>query len=206
MALRRPHPAATRLLAVACLVLLPVAGARAEVLNYDYVYLSREGAASGASGDGGNGAAGGFRSFGAHTHVFASLDDTAFYAGSNADWDYDLTTLRVGVGGHYPLGPRTMLAPSIAVFRSQGEVMVPAWAARRDLEATGAILELDIRHAVTRWLELVGGVRRTRFDGQAWNETAAGVMVHPTDRWAFGAIHHDRAGERSTELTVRYYY
>ena len=197
----RPARLAASLL-LASVVALP-APARAEVLDYDYVYLSREGSASGESG---NGAAGGFKTFGDHTHLFASFDDTGFYAGSHEDWDYDLRTLRLGIGGHYRLGERTMIAPSVAVFRSRGEVMAPGWMAPRDLDGTGSILEVDLRHAVTDWLELVGGARRTRFAGESWTELVGGVMFHANDTWALGALYHDREGERSTELTVRYYY
>ena len=88
----------------------------AEVLNYDYVYLSR----NGTEADG-TGTAGGFKSFGDHTHLFLSVDDTAFYAGRHEDWDYDLRTVRIGAGGHYLLGKRTMVAPSLSVFRSRGD-------------------------------------------------------------------------------------
>lgn len=202
-----PRPAAypARQLLCAALASFPLAVA-AEVLNYDYVYLSKEGAASGRQADDGNGTAGGFKSFGQHTHVFLSYDDTAFYAGNNADWNYDLKTWRIGAGGHYLIGKRTMIAPSFAVFRSRGEVMAPAWAAPRGLSGTGTILELDLRHAVTRWLELTAGARRTRFEDGAWTELVGGVLFHPNDTWAVGALHHDRDGEQSTELTLRYYY
>ena len=189
---------------ILALLLLP-ACAGAEVLNYDYVYLSKEGAASGQSG-GGNGTAGGFKSLGQHTHVFLSYDDTAFYAGSHENWDYDLKTWRVGAGGHYLIGTKTMIAPSFAIFRSRGEVKAPTWASSRGLSGNGTILELDVRHAVTHWLELVGGARRTRFQDESWSELVGGVLVHPNDRWALGVLYHDREDERSTELTLRYYY
>lgn len=186
-------------------VLLPGA-ARAEVLDYDYVYLSREGAASGQGGNDGNGTAGGFKSFGDHTHVFLSYDDTAFYAGNHEDWDYDLRTWRAGAGGHYLVGKRTMIAPALAVFRSRGEVMAPGWLSPRRLAGTGSILEVDLRHAVTDWLELTAGARRTRFEDASWTELVAGVLFHPNDSWAVGALYHDRDDARSTELTLRYYY
>ena len=201
----RPPTATIRLVLAGMVALVPAA-TRAEVLNYDYVYLSKEGAASGQQADNGNGTAGGFKSFAQHTHVFLSYDDTAFYAGSNADWDYDLKTWRVGAGGHYLIGKRTMIAPSFAVFRSRGEVMAPSWTAPRGLSGTGTILEVDLRHAVTRWLELTVGARRTRFEDGAWTELVGGVLFHPNDTWAVGALHHDRDGEQSTELTLRYYY
>ena len=195
----------SRTLLVVALAMLPAA-ARAEVLNYDYVYLSKEGAASGRDGNDGNGTAGGFKSFGEHTHVFLSYDDTAFYAGNNENWDYDLKTWRIGAGGHYLVGERTMIAPAFAVFRSRGEVLAPSWMAPRKLQGTGTILEVDLRHAVTHWLELVASARRTRFEDASWTELVGGVLFHPNDRWAVGALYHDRDDARSTEFTLRYYY
>ena len=201
----RPSSVLAALALAGAVALLPAA-ACAEVLDYDYVYLSREGAASGRNGNDGNGTAGGFKSFGEHTHVFLSYDDTAFYAGSNADWDYDLKTWRTGAGGHYLLGQRTMIAPAFAVFRSRGEVMAPGWASPRRLAGTGTILEVDLRHAFSDWLELVASARRTRFEGASWTERVGGVLFHPNNRWAVGALYHDRNDARSTELTLRYYY
>jgi len=182
-------------------LLLMTGPAAAEVLDYDYVYLSRNGTESD-----GNGTAGGFKSFGGHTHVFASYDDTAFYAGVDPNWDYDLETLRVGAGGHYLVGRRTMIAPSVSVFRSRGEVMSPSWDAPRRLESTGYIAQFDLRHAVTDWLELTAAARLTRFDGSSGTELVGGVIFHATDQWAFGALYRERDGRDSTELTVRYYY
>ncbi|MDG6347531.1 hypothetical protein QAA18_02045 [Luteimonas sp. 8-5] len=186
----------------AALALLLVSGAaNAEVLDYDYVYLSRNGTESD-----GNGSGGGFKSFGGHTHVFASYDDTAFYAGRHDDWDYDLQTLRVGAGGHYLIGERTMIAPSLSVFRSRGEAKAPSWDEPRELEGTGYIAQFDLRHAVTDWLEITAAARLTRFDGDSATEMVGGVMFHATDNWAFGALYHHRDGGDTTELTVRYYY
>jgi len=175
--------------------------APAEVLDYDYVYLSRNGTESD-----GNGTAGGFKSFGEHTHLFASVDDTAFYAGSHADWDYDLKTWRVGAGGHYRLGPNTMIAPALSVFHSEGEVLAPSWTAPRRLNGNGYIAEVDLRHALNQRVELVAAARRTQFDGERWNELVGGVMFHATPKWAFGALYHRREQRNSTEFTVRYYY
>ena len=173
----------------------------AEVLNYDYVYLSR----NGTEADG-TGTAGGFKSFGDHTHLFLSVDDTAFYAGRHEDWDYDLRTVRIGAGGHYLLGARTMIAPSLSVFRSRGDVRAPEWAASREMSGTGTIAQVELRHAVTDWLELVAAARRTQFAGDRWNERVGGVLLHANRHWAVGALYHDREGERTTEFTVRYYY
>lgn len=196
-----------RLLATATLPLLWLPGlARAEVLNYDYVYLSKNGTGSDGKAADGNGTAGGYKSFGQHTHVFLSYDDTAFYAGSNPNWDYNLKTVRIGAGGHYLIGKRTMIAPALSVFRSSGAVMAPGWAAPRRLSGTGYIAEFDLRHALNDHVELIVAARRSQFAGTRWNETIGGVMFHATDKWAFGALYHDRERQRSTEFTVRYYY
>lgn len=188
-----------KLLLLAALLLPGLA--RAEVLDYDYVYLSRNG-----TEQDGHGTGGGYKSFGEHTHVFLSVDDTAFYAGSHADWDYDLKTWRVGAGGHYMIGPRTMIAPALSVFHSQGDVQAPGWLAPQRLSANGYIAELDLRHAVNDRVELVAAVRRTQFDGDRWNELVGGVMFHATPKWAFGALYHRREDRNATEFTVRYYY
>ena len=175
--------------------------ATADVLNYDYVYLSKNGTESDGTGTGG-----GYKSFGEHTHLFLSYDDTAFYAGSHENWDYDLKTLRVGAGGHYLIGARTMIAPSVSVFHSRGEVLAPTWTAARKLSGTGYIAEFDLRHAVTNWLELTVAARRTQFADASWNELVGGVMFHANHNWAFGALYHERDDQHSTEFTVRYYY
>lgn len=192
-----------QLLLLAALLLPGLAPAQTQTatLNYDYVYLSR----NGTEADG-NGTAGGYRSFGEHTHVVVSVDDTAFYAGSHADWDYDLKTWRVGAGGHYMLGERTMIAPALSVFHSEGDVLAPSWTASRRLNANGTIAEVDLRHLATARVELVAGARRTQFDGDRWNELVGGVIFHATPRWAFGALHRRRESRGSTEFTVRYYY
>lgn len=194
------------LMLLLAMVLLPGV-ALAEVLNYDYVYLSKNGTESDApSGDGDGTAAGGFKSFGDHTHVFLSFDDTALYAGSNPKWDYDLNTWRLGVGGHYLIGKRTMIAPAFSVFRSSGEVMAPSWNAPRKLSGTGYIAQFDLRHAVTSWLELTAAARRTKFLDDTSTEFVGGVLWHVNDTWALGVLYNDREQKTSTEFTVRYYY
>lgn len=194
-----------RLLLMAMMLLPGVA--LAEVLNYDYVYLSKNGTESDPGSKGGDGVAGGgFKSFGKRTHVFLSYDDTALYAGSNPNWDYDLKTWRIGAGGHYLIGKRTMIAPSLSVFRSSGEVMAPNWTAPRKLEGTGHIVQVDLRHAVTNWLELTAAARRSKFLDGSSTEFVGGVMFHPNATWAVGVLYHDREQKRSTEFTVRRYY
>ena len=186
------------------LLLLPrlaAAQAQAQPLNYDYVYLSR----NGTEADG-HGTAGGYKSFGEHTHVVLSFDDTAFYAGSNPKWDYDLRTWRIGAGGHYLLGTRTMIAPAASVFHSEGEVLAPSWTGPRRLNGNGYIVEVDLRHAATSQLELVAAARRTQFQGERGNELVGGVIFHATPKWAVGALYHRREQRNATEFTARYYY
>lgn len=195
-----------RRLLLLAMALLPGV-ALAEVLNYDYVYLSKNGTESDVPFDDGDGtAAGGFKSFGKRTHVFLSFDDTALYAGTNPDWDYDLKTWRVGAGGHYLIGKRTMIAPALSVFRSSGEVMAPGFESPRSLSGTGYIAQFDLRHAVTDWLELTAAARRTKFLEDTSTEFVGGVLFHVNDNWAFGALYNRREQRTTTELTVRYYY
>lgn len=185
--------------------LLP-GSALGEVLNYDYLYLSRNGTETdGRSSSDGN-TIGAFKSFGDHTHVFASLDDGGLYGGANPNWDYDIRTLRVGVAGHYLVGKRTMVAPGLAFLRVDGEAMAPAWAAPRDASGSGHVVQLDVRHAVTDWLELTAAARYTKLLGHSSREFVGGVLFHLNDSVAFGALHHERDDATSTELTVRWYY
>jgi hypothetical protein len=192
-----------RLLLIAALLAPGLAMADAptydDVLNYDYVYLSRN------SGSDGHGAAGGYKSFG-HAHVFASVDDTAFYAGSHANWNYDLRTWRVGGGAHYLVGESTMIAPAFSAFHSAGHVQAPWWPAARGLSGDGYIAEVDLRHAMNLHVELVAAARRTQFKGDRWNEFVGGVMFHANADWAFGALYHRRDQRSSSEVTLRYYY
>lgn len=198
-------PIMRRLLLLAMALLPGVAPA--EVLNYDYVYLSVNGTENDPGSKGGDGAAGGgFKSFGKRTHVFLSYDNTAQYAGSNPTWDYNLKTWRIGAGGHYLIGKRTMIAPSLSVFRSNGEVMVPNSTSPQRLAGNGYIVQLDLRHALNAKLELTAAARRSKFvDGES-TEFVAGVLFHPSRKWAVGVLYHDRERKRSTEFTVRHYY
>lgn len=192
-------------LALPALAVLPLA-ARAEVLDYDYVYLSRTGTELDGQSRGEGNTVGGFKEWGDHTHVFASLDDSGVYAGADPDWDYDLTTLRVGIGGHYRLGERTMIAPAAVYLRVEGEAQAPGWTGPRDVAGTGHVLQLDVRHAVTDWLELTAAARHTRILGDTSTEFVGGVLFHPSDAFAFGALYHERDEASATELTVRWYY
>lgn len=177
----------------------------AEILNYDYVYLSRNGTESDQKSGGGT-AAGGYKSIREHLHVFGSYDDGALYAGSHPEWDYDLKTLRVGAGGHFFIGKRTVFAPSVSVFYSHGTVMDPSWSAPHRISGTGYIAQFELRHAVTRWLELTAAARRTKSVDGSSTEFIGGVMLHVHPNWAVGVLEHERDHKASTELTVRYYY
>ena len=188
------------------LSLLPGA-ALAEVLNYDYVYLSKNGTESDTPFEKGDGvAAGGFKSFRKHTHFFLSYDDNALYAGTNPNWDYDLKTWRIGAGGHYLIGKRTMIAPALSVFRSHGEAMAPGWDAPRQLRGTGYVAQVDLRHAFNDHLEATLAARRSQSQSQSSNEFVGGMLYHLNDTWAVGVLYHDRDPRPSTEFTVRYYY
>ena len=191
-------------LALAALLVPGAAGA--EVLNYDYVYLSRNGMESGERPAGEGNTMGGFKELGDHTHVFASIDDGGAYGTANPAWDYDVRTLRVGIGGHYRLGERTMIAPAVAVLRVEGDTMAPSWAAPREVSGTGHVVQLDVRHAVTDWLELTAAARHTKLLGDSSTELVGGVLFHFSDAFAFGALYHDRDASSSTEFTVRWYY
>lgn len=179
---------------------------QAEPLDYDYIYLSDHDADSGAVDDGE--AFGGFWTFAETLHVFGSYDDTGAYggAGENPAWDYDTRALRVGVGGHYRIGERTMIAPAIAVLRAEMDVMAPAWTAPREFSDTGYGLQLDLRHALTNRFELAAGARYTDVLDNDSSELVGGIVFHATDWLALGALYHDREGEGATEMTVRWYF
>lgn len=178
----------------------------AEPLNYDYIYLSNVDTES-DGGDGSEGEAfGGFWSFADTLHVFASYDDSGFYAGANPAWDYDLQALRAGLGGHYLLGERTMIAPAISVIRAEGDVMAPSWASPRELKDTGYGFQLDLRHALTDRFELTAGGRYTNLLDDSSTELVGGLLFHAADWIALGALYHDREEETATELTVRWYF
>ncbi len=175
--------------------------AQADALNYDYVYLSKVGNSSN-----GNGTGGGYKSFGENTHAFFSADDTAFYSGSHRDWNYDMKTWRVGIGGHYKIGKRTMIAPELAVFHSRGTVTSSEWPDGHAMSGNGYMVEVDLRHALTDRIELSAAARRTQYAGDSWNEFIGGVMFHATHHWAFGVLQHRTDQKSATEFTVRYYY
>ncbi|HEX6930337.1 MAG TPA: hypothetical protein VF267_13865 [Gammaproteobacteria bacterium] len=189
------------------LALLPGV-AYSEPLNYDYVYLS----ANDTETDGGNEDSGetfgGFWSFADTLHLFASYDDAGAYtgAGSNPAWRYETRTLRAGIGGHYLIGKRMMIAPSIAVLRADREISAPAWTAPLESTDTGYGAQLDLRYAVTNWFELTAGGRYSRVFDAGNEEFVGGLLFHPTDWLALGALYHEGEDRSSTELTVRWYY
>jgi len=185
--------------------LLPVA-ALAEPLDYDYIYLSDTDTETDSGAETSGDVFGGFWSFAKNLHVFASYDDAGFYAGSNPAWDYDVKALRAGVGGHYLVGERTMIAPAVSLIRAEGDVMAPAWDAPRNIGDTGYGVQLDLRHAVTNWLELTAGGRYADVLDDRTTELVGGVVFHPTTWLALGALYHDREDATGTELTVRWYF
>lgn len=190
---------------LACL--LPL-GADAEPLDYDYVYLNANETETAEGADDSGETAGGFWTFTDTLHLFGSYDDTAAYvgAGANPAWDYDTRTLRIGIGGHYAVGDRTMIAPSIAVLRARREISAPAWTSARENTDTGFGMQLDLRHAVTDWFEVTAGGRYSKIFNDSTSEIVGGMLFHPTDWVAVGALYHEREDAAGTELTVRWYY
>lgn len=189
------------------LVLLPFAVA-AEPLNYDYLYLSANDTETDDGSESEGETFGGFWSFADTLHLFASYDDAGAYAGSGANpgWDYDTRTLRAGIGGHWLIDERTMIAPAVAVLHARADVTAPAWTYAREYTDTGYGVQLDLRHALADWFELTAGGRYSEvFDGDA-TEFVGGVVFHPTDWLALGALYHDGDARTGTELTVRWYY
>lgn len=192
-----------RLLLLACLA--PLA-ALAEPLSYDYVYLSSNDSSNDDSAGGSGEAFGGFYEFAQTLHLFGSYDDSSAYigAGQNPNWDYDTKTLRFGIGGHYLLGERTMIAPSIAVLRSRRDITAPLWTVRD--EDTGYGAQIDLRHAFTNWFEVTAGARYSEVFEQDDTEFVAGIVFHPTNWLALGAVHHEGDERTATELTIKWYY
>lgn len=189
------------------LVLLsPAAPCGAEPLNYDYVYLSTNDTESDNGAENSGETLGGFWSFADTLHLFGSIDDAGAYTGlaQNPAWDYDTKTIRAGIGGHWLLGKQTMLAPSIAVLRSEVEVSAASFT--RKYTDTGYGAQLDVRHALTNWFELTAGARYTHLFDEGTTELVGGVLFHPTNWLALGALYHEREEAASTELTVRWYY
>ena len=195
------------LLYTLALALLP-ATAMSEPLNYDYVYLSANDTRTDSGNDDRGDTLGGFWSFADTLHLFGSLDDAGAYAGAgaNAAWKYETRTLRAGIGGHYLLGKRVMIAPSIAVLRAEQEISAPAWTTARERSDTGYGAQVDLRYAVTSAFELTVGGRYSRLFDDNSTEGVGGILYHATDWLALGALYHEGERSESTELTVRWYY
>lgn len=192
----------TCLLGLALLAPLPVA---AEPLNYDYVYLSSNNTEG--SADNGGETAGGFWEFAETLHLFGSYDEGGNYSntGSNPNWDYETRTMRAGVGAHYLLGTRFMLAPSVAVLRSRREIYIPN-SGQMEYSDTGYGMQLDLRYAVSNWLELTAGARSSRIFEDTRSDFVGGIIFHPTDWLAAGIVRHEGDDSAATEFTVRWYY
>lgn len=189
---------------ISCTLLLfcSCSSALAEPLNYDYVYLSK----SEVDQDGTNETAegetfGAFYSFRESLHGFASIDDAGSYAAVNGD----ARTLRVGVGGHFLVSERFMIAPAIAALYTRTKYY--DWQMNRQEDSdTGYVLQLDARwQFLDRW-ELIGGVHRSSVFNTDDTEIVAGLLWHPLDWLALGAIHKDKSEATGTELTARWYF
>lgn len=193
------------LLAIA--ILLP-AVALAEPLDYNYVYLSTNDAEDNDAGGADGETFGGFWEFAETLHLFGSYDDAGAYAGAgdNPSWEYETRTLRAGVGGHYLIGERTMIAPAVAVLYAEREVDAPGWNYPREYDDTGYGVQFDLRHAFTNWFEITAGARYSNVFDEDGTEFVGGLLFHPTNWLAVGALYHDGDNEASTEFTVRWYY
>lgn len=184
------------------LLALPAA---AEPLSYDYIYLSSSDAQGNDSQDRGGEAFGGFWEFAETLHLFGSWDDGAYTPpGNNPGWRYDTRSLRAGIGGHYLLGSRFMLAPSVAVIRAEREITAPGWT--REYTDTGYSMQLDARYAVSNWLELTAGSRSSRVFDASDTEFVGGIVFHPFDWLALGASYRESDAQHGTELVVKWYY
>lgn len=182
--------------------------ANAEPLNYDYVYYSATEIDndSGASDSGDT--LGAFLSFADTLHLFGSVDTAGAYSGgsTNSNYSYDTLTLRVGIGGHYLLTERLMIAPAIAVLRSRTEVSSPNWMYAREYEDTGYGAQVDLRYWFGNRWEVTGGARYSRVFDNSATELTAGPVFHINDWLALGALYHDGENRNSTELTLRWYF
>ncbi|MDX1442804.1 MAG: hypothetical protein R3270_03385 [Gammaproteobacteria bacterium] len=193
------------------LAAMPVA---AEPLNYDYIYLS-SGRIEPEQGESRNASAfGAFYSFANNFHGFIGVDDGGAYAAS-APADADIRNWRIGAGGHFLVSENVMLAPAAALLRGTVEYRaciplgpnLPAcsWT---DMEAsdTGYVVQLDARwNFAERW-EVIGGLHRSELFEESETEIVAGILWHPTDWLALGAMAKDRDTSSIAELTGRWYF
>lgn len=190
---------------IAVFALLPLA-ASAEPLDYDYLYLSSSETETDDGRETDGDVFGGFWSFTDTLHVFGSYDDAGAYAnsGENPAWEYETRTLRAGLGAHVLVGERTMIAPALSILRAKMEVTSPLWT--REHEDTGYGAQLDLRHAITHWLELTAGGRYTHVFDDGSTQLVGGVVFHATDWLALGALYHEGDERSGVELTARWYY
>lgn len=181
---------------------------QAEPLNYDYIYFSNADTETDAGKQDSGETAGGFWSFTDSMHLFGSYDTAGSYTGSgeNPNWNYDTRTVRAGVGAHYLIGTRVMLAPSLSVLRAEREINAPGWIAPREFSDTGFGLQLDLRLAMNDWLELTAGTSSTRVFDETDTQFVGGVLFHATNWLAVGALYHEHDDSHSMELTARFYY
>ena len=176
----------------------------AEPLNYDYIYLS-SGRIEPEDGESRNATAfGAFYSFADSFHGFVGVDDGGAYA-ATVPADADIRNWRIGAGGHFFIGKNLIIAPTAALIRGKAR-----WAYMpgmyREIEDDGYALQLDARWNFTGRWELVGGLHRSELFDESDTEIVGGILWHPTDWLALGAIAKDRETAGITELTGRWYF
>ena len=192
------------LLATLLLLACAATATQAEPLNYDYIYLS-SGRIEPEQGESRNATAfGAFYSFTDNFHGFIGVDDGGAYAG-NVPANADIRNWRIGGGGHFFVSEKLIVAPTVALLR--GEVKY-AWMPGMDREYTdrGYALQVDARwNFVDRW-EMIGGLHHSELFSQSETEIVAGILWHPTDWLALGAIAKNRETASLAELSGRWYF
>lgn len=186
--------------------------ASAEPLNYDYVYLSNHDIEKDDSGKSDSSdVLGAFWEFTDTLHATVSYDSAGAYASSFAS-PAEVNTYRFGVGGHYLLNDNLMIAPAVYAVRGEAQLRdrsgtpPPGWDSNFELADTGYAVGLDLRYMLNPQFELTAGAKRTSLFDNDNSEAVGGVLYHPTDWLALGALYHDREDSTSTELTVRWYF
>lgn len=203
-----------RTVALLVLVLGCCGNALAEPLNYDYVYLSSSETEHDNGEETSGEVFGAFYSFKESLHGFLSFDEGGSYSTAAGD----SRSLRAGAGGHFYIADRLIIAPSIAILHTRVDVdntvMMRSVYGKQYLQAshlgeqsdTGYQLQLDTRwNFLDRW-EIIGGLHYSEIFDQGDTEIVAGLLWHPLDWLALGAIGKEKSEARAMELTARWYF
>lgn len=187
-------------------------GAAAEPLNYDYIYLSAGKLENDDGTETSGQAFGAFYSFTESSHGFIGIDNGGSYAAVNGDSQ----TIRAGYGGHFFVTDSLIIAPAFALLRTTVEWDDPVMLAglntkqlsshQNEDSDTGYALQLDARwNFAERW-ELIGGLHRSEVFDEGNTELVAGILWHPLDWLALGAVGKERSHASMLELTGRWYF